>query len=173
MIIGGELMDNFYEQLVTSEKSLTYKVANVMVYGLGVLAFLSLLFRQIFLAIILIAVAVGLFFLKKNLFVEYEYAFTNGEIDIDKILEMKKRKRVLTFQIKDVEILAKESSDEINNFSNKPNKVLDLYPTNYNGELFVAVLNKGAEKVMLRFVPDEKFLSLSFKYNPKAVKKNK
>lgn len=166
-------MDNFYEQLLTTEDHFTYKVADVLMYLLVILGVASLIILgQFLLFIVFVLTAVGIFFLKKNLFIEYEYIFTNGEIDIDKIFEMKKRKRIISFNIKNVEIIAKDNSQYIKDFINKPNKVINLYPPNYKGQIFVAILNKGAEMIMIKFAPDEKILNLAFKYNPRAIKKS-
>ena len=166
-------MDNFYEQLLTTKEHFTYKVADVLMYLLVILGVASLIILgQFLLFIVFVLTAVGIFFAKKNLFIEYEYIFTNGEIDIDKIFEMKKRKRIISFNIKDVEIIAKDNSQYIKDFINKPNKVINLYPPNYNGQIFVAILNKGAEMIMIKFAPDEKILNLAFKYNPRAIKKS-
>ena len=98
-------MDQFYEQLMVGKKTGVYNLANFGVYILGILGFLFISVNPI-IGLILVIAAAGSFFYKKNLYVEYEYDFTNGEIDIDRILEMKKRKRIITFSIKDVELLA-------------------------------------------------------------------
>ncbi|MBU3227152.1 DUF6106 family protein [Clostridium algidicarnis] len=165
-------MDNFYEQLLTTKEHFAYKIANVLMYLIVILGVAGLILGKFLLFIVFVLTAVGIFFFKKNLFIEYEYIFTNGEIDIDKIFEMKKRKRIISFNIKDVQIIAKDNSQYIKDFINKPNKVINLYPPNYNGEIFVAILNKGAETIMIKFAPDEKILNLAFKYNPRAIKKS-
>ncbi len=163
-------MDQFYELLLTTKKPTIYKMVNVFVYIIGILGLLIFSFNLI-IGLVLIIVSVLLFFYKKNLYVEYEYDFTNGEIDIDKIVEMKKRKRILTFSIKDVELLALENSDFIKDFSNKPKNVLTCIPSNYHGKIYTAMITMGSNRQMLKFAPDEKFLDLCFKLNPRAVKK--
>lgn len=165
-------MDNFYEQLVSTEKPAKYTLAKTMVYVLVALALASSFIGQMLLSILFLALAGGLFFIKKNFFLEYEYVFTNGEIDIDKIFEMKSRKRAITFSIKEIELLAIENSDAVKNFSNKPSKILSLFPENTKSKIYVAMVTGGAERVQIRFTPDEKFIECCFKYNPKAVKRN-
>ncbi|MCM8711090.1 DUF6106 family protein [Clostridium sp. SYSU_GA19001] len=163
-------MDNFYEQLVTTYKTGAYKSANAAFYVFGVLALVTLSVNLLLFAVFLI-LAIGAFFLKKSLYVEYEYVFTNGEIDIDKIVEMNKRKRVFTFDIKSVELLALEESQYVKDFANKPSKILTLYPKTSDKKVYVAMITGGTERVQLRFVPDEEFVNLCYKYNPRAVKK--
>ncbi|WP_461204632.1 DUF6106 family protein [Clostridium sp. DL1XJH146] len=163
-------MDQFYELLLTTKKSTLYKIVNIFVYIVGIIGLLILSVNLI-LGLVFIIVSVVMFFYKKNLYVEYEYDFTNGEIDIDKIYEMKKRKRIITFNIKDVELLALENSDFINDFSNKPKEVITCIPSSYNGKIYTAMITMGSNRKMLKFAPDEKFLNLCFKLNPRAVKK--
>jgi hypothetical protein len=168
--MGAILMDNFHEQLVSTEKSLTYKLANYGFYILIFLAVVSMSFIALFGLYLVLAAAV--FFIKKQLYVEYEYAFTNGEMDIDKIVEAKKRSRVLNFDIKNAELLAPEDSQYVKDFANKPGRVLKLYPKNADRKVYVAMITRGNERLQLRFTPDEEILNLCYKYNPRAVKKS-
>lgn len=163
-------MDNFYEQLVTTYKTGTYKLVNGLFYFFGIVALLALS-ANILLFGVCIAIAVGAFFLKRTMYVEYEYVFTNGEFDIDKIIEMKKRSRVFSFDIKNVELLALEESQYVRDFGNKPDKVMNLFPKTTDKKVYVAMITGGTERVQLRFVPDEEFIELLYKYNPRAVKK--
>lgn len=163
-------MDNFYEQLVATHKTGIYKLMNIGVYIFGLLSIISLALLPVFIINILIAVAC--YFGKKKLYVEYEYAFTNGEIDIDKIVEMKKRKRVMNFQIKEVELLAPEDSYYVKDFSNKPSNIISFYPRATDKKIYVAMITGGNNRAILKFVPDDEFLDLCYKYNPRAVKKN-
>lgn len=163
-------MDNFYEQLIAAKASVAYKISNAAFYVLLVLAGLSLA-TNLILAALYVLLAVGIFFFKKNLYIEYEYIFTNGEIDIDKIIEMKKRKRVFSFSVKSVELLAPEDSYYVKDFANKPSKVISVYPKDNKEKVFVAMITGGSERVQLRFVPSEEMLNMCYKYNPRAVKK--
>ena len=162
-------MDSFYEQLITTYKTATYKIVNSSFYVFGFLALITLSRLPIFVACAVLAAAA--FFGKKKLYVEYEYVFTNGDIDVDKIVEMKKRSRVATFSIKNVEVLALEESHNIKDFANKPTKVLDLYPKTTDRKMYVAMVTGGSERMQIRFVLNEEFLDLCYKYNPRAVKK--
>ncbi len=102
-------MDNFAEQLVKKEltssdktkNTLTvvggialtviFAVASFMMLGSIIIAFIGM--------ILAIACGCGTFLMARNSNVEYEYTFTNGELDIDKIIAQSKRKPMLTIQI--------------------------------------------------------------------------
>jgi hypothetical protein len=165
-------MDSFYEQLVTTKKTATYSLANGATYVFGVLGFLFVGGgANIPLAVISLGAAVGLFFFKKKLYKEYEYDFTNGDIDIDVIYEMKSRKRLVSFSARDIELLAPLESDPVRSFSNKPEKVIKLYPSTSKEKVYAAMVTGGANRMQILFVPNERFIEMCYKYNPKAVKK--
>jgi hypothetical protein len=164
-------MDNFYEQLENTEKPTKYKIMNGAMYVFAVLSAMFLFALQIILFIIAIAITVALFFLKKKAYVEYEYVFTNGEVDIDVIYEMKKRKRLASFNIKSVELLAEESSYYVKDFSNKPDKQVKGYLANSDKKVYIAMITGGVERLQLFFTPDKGFLDVCCKYNPRAIKK--
>lgn len=162
-------MDNFYEQLNSLGVTTSYKVVNAFTYVLLILGLFNLTILQIVPAALLILSGLGLFFLKKKMLVEYEYAFTNGEVDIDKIIEMKRRKKVLNLKAKDIEILAKAGSDELRDHNVNGLKVVDC-SLKGNNNIYEAVVSSSIGRVLLRFAPNDELLNLLHKYNPRAVK---
>jgi len=48
--------------------------------------------------------------------IEYEYAFTNGELDIDKIVNKRKRENLISANCREFEIFAKADSDKISKY---------------------------------------------------------
>lgn len=102
-------MDNFSEQLVKRQptSSDTFKkfwIAAGGVFLTAVMIILSfLLIGTFWMMIGLIAAAVlgyGTFYLLQGTYVEYEYTFTNGELDIDKIIAKKKRRSLITADVR-------------------------------------------------------------------------
>ena len=164
-------MDNFYEQLENTEETTNYKTIKIVMYVFGVIALLCLSSALIIPCIFSIIVAAGAFFMKRKAYVEYEYVFTNGVIDIDAIYEQKKRKRLLSFDAKDMEILAEANSNYVKDFSNKPDKELSCFQTKTSKIVYVAMITGGVERLQLSFTPDKGFLDLCYKYNPRAVKR--
>ncbi|MBU3190194.1 hypothetical protein K9O30_14095 [Clostridium bowmanii] len=163
-------MDHVYEQLVTTYKTGAYKTINAATFIFAIIGLLAFSINLIF-AIVLLCFAIGSFFFKKKLFVEYEYQFIYGEIKIDKIIELKKRSTVVTFNIKEVGLLAWEGSDALKDYSNKPSAIVNAYPNTSKERIFVAMVTEGNNKMQLKFVPDEEFLNRCFKINPRAIKR--
>ncbi|MCL2321266.1 MAG: DUF6106 family protein [Oscillospiraceae bacterium] len=167
-------MDYFYEQLVTVKKSATYtivKYATFVFAAIALVAIMSLNVTGFITGGIFALFAAACFFLKQKLYVEYEYVITNGSVDIDKIIEAGKRKKVIEFNIKDAELIAMEDSEEAKMFPNKPQKKLDCTTNGNKNKVYVAFLTMGEERCTIRFTPDEKFLDISFRYNPRGVRR--
>lgn len=101
-------MDNFSEQLVKREATSSDKMKKFLIYGGGVLITVILVVFSILqlgsmfsmLGLLLAAGAgYGTYFLGQSTYVEYEYTFTNGELDIDKIVAKKKRTPMITADV--------------------------------------------------------------------------
>lgn len=103
-------MDNFAEQLVKRSETSADKTKRliliivgvfftVAIAGLAVLQLTKPIFAM--LGLILAAVAgYGTYFAVQGSYVEYEYTFTNGELDVDKIVAKKKRTAMVSTDIK-------------------------------------------------------------------------
>lgn len=103
-------MDNFAEQLVKRSETSADKAKKliliivgvfftVVIAGLAVLQLTKPIFAM--LGLILAAVAgYGTYFAVQGSYVEYEYTFTNGELDVDKIVAKKKRTAMVSTDIK-------------------------------------------------------------------------
>ena len=163
-------MDAIYEQLITTQKTSIYSACNMLVYIIGGIGLLST-GVNILIAIPFIVIAAALYFYKGNFYLEFQYDFINGEIDVDKIIEMKKRKKVISFNIKQVELLALENSDHVKDYSKAASKTISALSTTCSAKVYNAYIFQDNQVVKLRFAPDEKFLDLCYKYNPRVVKK--
>lgn len=171
------MQDNFYEQFVSAHESTMYKLVNIemkisIVFGVIFLfstAILGLL--GIILCVLCAIIYFGMIVLKRKIYVDYEYDFTNGEIDIVSIGDKIKRKLIVSFDVKDIELLAAKDSDEMREISNKPDKILRCYPKDTEEKIYTAILNGGSGKAQIEFVPNKEFLNLCFQKNPRAVKR--
>lgn len=103
-------MDNFAEQLIKKQMTKSDRIRHNIGIAIGVILTLFFLATTIltvgngglfsFLGVILaVFSAVMTYISHRNTKVEYEYTFTNGELDIDKIIAQSKRKEMLTVQV--------------------------------------------------------------------------
>ncbi len=118
-------MDIFNEQLVTRKKSPTEKMYK---YGIIALAVMLIIMLIVFVTLPLISSGlyaflifiplfgcVGVYFLAKKLYgaldIEFEYALTNGQFDVDKIINRTDRSRLVSFDCVDIDGFGKYTSD--------------------------------------------------------------
>lgn len=69
--------------------------------------------------------AAGAYFVHLNTYIEYEYLYLDKEICVDKIKAQTKRKRVATFEVDRIEILAPIKSYHLDNYRNRTAKLVD------------------------------------------------
>ena len=101
---------------------------------------------------------------------EYEYAFTNGELDIDKIMEKSRRKRVLTIECGKFDIVA-PFTDEYASERSGAAKVLDFAAsTDHFGSYFAAYSGKDGKTVLI-FDPDDRMLDAIKIHIPSKLKR--
>lgn len=93
-------MDIFTEQLVTKPANSKDTTLKILIGAAAALICAICVYLMLFGWAILLVVACGAvygaYYLISGLNVEYEYIVTNGEMDIDKIMGKRKRKRLIT-----------------------------------------------------------------------------
>ncbi len=105
---GGSCMDVFVEQIIRRRMNgKDYLIfAGILILGI-VLILASMMFIPQFSILILAGVCFGGYFLIGTRNLEFEYSVTNGDLTIDKIINRRSRKRVLSFDVHNVEDMGK------------------------------------------------------------------
>ena len=124
-----------------------------------------------YLPLAIAALVYGTYILLRNFNIEYEYIFTNGELDIDVIKGRKVRKRLTSLSTKHIELMAKQDSDLYRrDFEN--DSIAKKYNAVYNpakGNIFCALYSVDGVRTLLTFQPPEKLVEAMKKMNPRAV----
>ncbi len=113
----------------------------------------------------------GTWILLRNYNLEYEYIFTNGDLDIDVIKAQKTRKRLVSLQCKKIEIMASDKNAvykrefESDSISKKYNAVFDPAL----GSIYHVLFTYDGERMLLTFQPPAKLLEAMKKLNPRCV----
>ena len=68
---------------------------------------------------------VAAYFIYMNADLEYEYLYVDKELSVDKIMAKKGRKRVATYDMGKMEILAPMNSYHLDNYKNRSDKTVD------------------------------------------------
>ncbi|HBB72640.1 MAG TPA: hypothetical protein DCZ71_08580 [Ruminococcus sp.] len=103
-------MDNFAEQIVKKDIGSGARARSIALFITGFLlaaaiALISLLLipsplLSLFGLILAAACGAGTVYMVQGMQIEYEYTFTNGELDIDKIIAKKRRREMLTVNVR-------------------------------------------------------------------------
>lgn len=157
--------ESYVEQLIkqkTTMPTLVKRVAISLFILLGLLlCWLSLAAIPLLLALIALTV-----WLWKRTGLEYEYLYYAGDIDIDKIMGRQKRKRVLSTDIKNMEVLAPTGSVELQRYQDL--KVIDCSSNTGNHTYEMVVMKKG-QKVRVKFEPKEEIIDGMRMYDSRKV----
>mgnify|MGYP000338766687 FL=1 len=158
-------MDSFIEKIVVKKKTFKDYLISIGIVLAGTLLTLIvglIEFLAPFWFIIAAAIVYFMYQFITSSNIEYEYIVTNGDLDIDKIINRRRRKRIFSANCKDFEILAKLKGGlndrRIQNINSKIMAVSSINSEN----VFFAILNYKGERTVVFFEPDEKMLN-SFK----------
>lgn len=159
-------MDAYTEQIVKRKKTyrdFLIKVAMIMsifaVLSLGFILGVYVNFYFLFLGVV--GVAYDIYLCHRvitGLDVEYEYQVTNNNLQIDKIMSKRRRKSILSIDIKKIEGFDKITDNRLN--PDRCDKVMYLgeYEDDPKQYRFIVQTNKYG-KVMVVFAPNEKILN--------------
>lgn len=101
---------------------------------------------------------------------EYEYTFTNGALDVDKIIAAKRRRRVATLNARSIEILAKVDGNRIDPYLRGRGIKRKFACTDVNDEgVYFVIYSDDKNKNMLLFNPNEEILDGFKRLNPQKV----
>lgn len=117
------------------------------------------------------AVVYGMVILMRNFNLEYEYIYTNGDLDIDIVKAQKTRKRLTSLKCKNIEVMASDSNMEFKrDFENQSisKRFNAVYDPSQGGIYHVLFFNDG-ERMVLSFQPPKKLLDAMKKLNPRCV----
>lgn len=164
-------MDTFFEQIVKVKRT-SGQVAGV-VGILVLLVILMLVFGFLFMTGFSIALLLafgacwGAFKLIQRSSIEYEYIFTNGDLDFDKIIARSSRKRVASIKCATVERYGKYNPAYRPSDSVK--KVYMLCDADDPNAKFIIAPNKQEGNVMIVFSPDERMRGVIEKAVPRIA----
>lgn len=156
------MSDLYLEELIKKKETGKDKLIRyglmAVTFVLLVLSFLTWSMMFIFPAIVVCVVDIFVF---PRLRVEWEYQYVNGELDIDKIMNKSKRKRMASYDVDGVEIVALAVSHRLDYYNNNPKlKVRDFTSCDPAKEksVYAMVLSNEGELNKVLFEPSEAML---------------
>ncbi|MCD8020331.1 MAG: FUSC family protein [Clostridiales bacterium] len=163
--------DVFCEVMVDHKKGMAEYLKTALAIVAGILLTFALMIFMPALFILVIAIwGLVMFFIRLQR-TEYEYIFTSGSLDIDKISGAFRRKRKMTVSMEQMELVAPEDSHELDKYEHGNYKVYDYSANDTAMKNYVIVGNIGNEQqVKLIFTPDENMVERMYHYSPRKVR---
>lgn len=165
-------MDTFFEQIIKIKLSakaiaiiaaifLMDAVILFFVFAFATATVMSLMF------LIVVALIYGSYKILKLISIEYEYIFTNGELDVDKIIGKESRKRMVS-----VKCAQAEKYGDYQKGMMAPGSVKKTYffcNEDSNNQKYMIVNHKDEGVIMIVFAPDERMQGAIEKYIPRLA----
>jgi len=170
-------MDHFMEEVVIRKQrglqdALYYLATAAMillaVIGLSMLTTLLMAFSVeglLFIAFF-IGAAVFLFLRKDRIRTEYEYTFTNGDLDYAQVFNNQKRKNLGTMRVKNVEAFGPVASESFRKLINMPELARKNWFLNRGSDLYYFYFQKEGKKTMIILEPSREMVEMVRKYLP-------
>ena len=150
-------MSDLYSELLV-KKEPTAK-DSIVKYGMIVLTVLAVgagLFISPILLLVAVALGVASYFVIPRTDLEYEYLFVNGEFDIDMVMSKSKRKKVMSMNLSEADLVAPLDSHRMDYYNgNSRLKTLDYSSGNPEHKRFAIIMKAGGENSRIIIEPDD------------------
>ncbi|MBR5613944.1 MAG: hypothetical protein IKW64_01395 [Clostridia bacterium] len=170
-------MEIFVEEMVAKKKTAAFFARTL---GLVAACFVAVMFLMTvvtalvpafapFVFLVSAAAVYGTYILITAGNVEFEYSLVNNEIDVDKIMSRRKRKRLTTANLRELEAFGTKANPDYERYLKDPSakKIFACEDKNADNVFFL-VYNENTLKKMLIFSPGEKITAVVARFNPKT-----
>ena len=154
-------MDNIAEQLVQKKRTGADLAKKILISVGAVL--IATFFTMVIFAVLVLG---GGVWLMSGFGIEYEYIITNNEMDIDKIIGRRKRKRMITVDFKRAEDFAPYTADN----DVKADATVHAYTGMEKDAYYLVVTHNDYGRVKVIFNPNERMREAIRQELPNALK---
>ena len=126
----------------------------------------ELIKQQAFETVVMLGIAVLLFLRRDRLRTEYEYTFTNGDLDFAQVFNNQKRKTLGTMRVKNVEAFGPVDSNGFRKLINMPGLKRRNWFLNRDAKLYYFYYQKESAKNIIILEPSEELVDMIRKYLP-------
>lgn len=151
------MADVFIEQLVTQKTLPKNKALKLGIWFLAIILFMLCTMLSLYVGqlggILAVGALCGAWYLCQLFNIEYEYVYMNNEIDFDKIMGKRKRKRIFTIRVSSFKEFGKYTLDfDQSKYQIKYNFAEKLCENDY----YIVFTNNEGKSCVLFFSPNEK-----------------
>ena len=161
------MSDAYVECLVKAKTSGLAVFFKILLIVIAAICFLAMFIIGLAFIPMLLA-GIGAYFLNLFTDLEYEYLYLDKELTVDKVMAKSRRKRVATYSLERVEILAPIKSYRLDNYKNRDVKVKDYsVREELKPDLRYVMFYEGGEKIILN--PSPEMIKLMKNVAPRKV----
>lgn len=163
-------MDTFFEQIVPVKKTGKSWLAVIGIWFAAIVIFLAVFLFLGLGSIQVVIITFAFYFAYKfsgKFNIEYEYIITNGIFDVDKIMSKSARKRILTFNLSDVESVEKYNPNKKDE-RQYGTTLIACNKTDPNAYVIIAS-SQGKGSIKLVLSPEGRMKEAMKKFMPKFV----
>lgn len=154
-------MDRFLEEVVTKRNKtaneVMYVISLITMVVMAVMAFMGLQMLMISFNVVLLVqillmagTALYLFLMRDRLRTEYEYTFTNGDLDFAQVFNNRKRKNLGSLKVRNVDAFGPVSGSTFQRLINTPDIKRSNWFLNRDSELYFFYFAKdGVKKIII------------------------
>lgn len=165
------MSDLYTEHLVKRKTPASAKAIKILMIVVTVVAVLAAMMISPIVWVVALGMILLDYFKLGSFDLEYEYLYVNGELDIDKIMSQQKRKRVASYDMSDMEILAPTNSHELDSYRNNRNlKIANYSSQEENAKTYTMIISKEGNMEMVILEPNDIILKDIQRMNPRKVK---
>ena len=163
-----KMSDVYVECLVQTKTPALKKFLKVLLIALTVI-FAIFMFIIPLAFIPAVAFGVGAYFANMFAEIEYEYLYLDKEIVVDKVMAKSKRKRVATYSLDRIEVLAPVKSYHLDNFGRRDNAKVKDYSIGeeLQPDRRYVMYYEGGEKILLS--PSEEMIKVMKNVAPRKI----
>ena len=149
------MSDAYVECLVKAKTSMTAAFFKFLLIAVAVICFLAMFIGISIAFIPMILAGGGAYFVNLFTDLEFEYLYLDRELVVDKVMAKSRRKRVATYSLDRVEILAPVKSYRLDNYKNRNAKVKDYsIREELKPDLRYVMFYEGGDKIILSPSPE-------------------
>ena len=164
------MTDMYSELLVKKEQTVKDQAIKILLIFLLVFTAIAGLILTPLAWVLTIGLGIAAYFVLPLLDLEYEYVFVNGELDIDRIASKAKRKRMKSFDLAKMEIMAPVNSHRMDYQNHNTNmKVLDFSSGNPQHKIFAMIIADDNSVCKVLLEPDRELINNIAKSCPRKV----
>lgn len=151
--------DIFLEQLVKKQKTTNDNIKVALAFaGAALASFISLIVFPFFFPFVLVIGFFLAYYFSTLQNIEYEYSFTNTELDVDCIYSKQKRKRLHSIDLKTSEVIYNINNDNYNNNYNNL-KTINLTSGIENDRIYVVIAQEKDTRVKFLIEPNDSLVN--------------